>query len=432
MRFQYYLFDLDGTLTQSEEGITRCVAHALREMGQPVPDMDVLRRFIGPPLLDSFQRITGLSAEQAEEAIVIYRQRYTAVGWKENRVYAGIPRLLRSLKKHGAYVALASSKPEESCRRILDYFALTPLFDAVSAPGWGEKHADKAKLVRAALPAGADPARACMVGDRLFDMQGAKANGVAAVGALYGYGTRDELAEAGADAIFDSVYDMTDWLLDGDDVARGAFFSLEGTDGCGKTTQLQLLVDFLERTGNDPVITREPGGTPIAEQIRDVVLSVRNMGMSDACEALLYAASRAEHADKVIVPAMEAGRMVLSDRYVDSSIAYQGHGRELSEAFVRQINAWAMNRVMPDATIYLDMDPDAALRRRCAAGAPDRLESEQADFFRRVYDAYDALRRAEPDRFWSVNANQTPEQVHADVQAAVRRALERLDAAQRR
>ncbi|MDO4355636.1 MAG: dTMP kinase [Clostridia bacterium] len=429
MRFQYYLFDLDGTLTQSEEGITRSVAHALSTLGHPVPEMAVLKRFIGPPLLDSFQRITGLTPDEAAEAVRIYRERYAVVGWKENRVYAGIPRLLRSLKKHGAYVALASSKPEESCRKILDYFALTPLFDAISAPDWSEKHADKAKLVRSALPAGADPKRACMVGDRMFDMQGAKANEVVAIGALYGYGSREELLESGADQVFETVSDMTDWMLDGDSVARGAFLSLEGSDGSGKTTQLKLLVDYLERTGNDPVITREPGGTPIAEQIRQVILTVKNAGMSDACEALLYAASRAEHADKVIAPAVEAGRMVLSDRYVDSSIAYQGHGRELSGDFVRQINAWAMSRVMPDATIYLDMNPDAALKRRCAASEPDRMESEASDFFRRVYDGYDALRRAEPERFLSVDADQSPEDVHADVQAAVRTALKRLDAA---
>lgn len=429
MRFRYYLFDLDGTLTQSEEGITRCVAHALSAMGREVPEQAVLKRFIGPPLLDSFRRIIGLTEAEAAEAIRIYRERYAVVGWKENRVYAGIPRMLRSLKKHGAYIALASSKPEESCRKILDYFALSPLFDAISAPDWSEKHADKARLVRAAIPEGADPAEVCMVGDRLFDMQGAKANGVAAIGALYGYGSREELAESGADAIFAGVSDMTDWFLDGDDVARGAFFSLEGSDGCGKTTQLGLLTDYLERTGNDPVITREPGGTPIAEQIREVILSVKNAGMSAACEALLYAASRAEHADKVIAPAIASGRMVLSDRYVDSSIAYQGYGRELSAGFVRQINAWATNRVMPDATIYLDMDPDAALRRRCAASAPDRLELERAEFFRSVYDAYDVLRRAEPERFYSVNADQSPEAVHADVQDAVREALKRLDAA---
>jgi dTMP kinase len=216
-------------------------------------------------------------------------------------------------------------------------------------------------------------------------------------------------------------------MLDGDAPAKGIFLSLEGSDGCGKTTQLNLLSDYLKRLGGNIVLTREPGGTPIAEQIREIILSVKNAGMSDACEALLYAASRAEHVDKVIIPAIERGDMVLSDRFVDSSIAYQGFARELSEGFVRQINSWATDRIMPDATLFLDMDPDAALRRRCAAGEPDRLESEKNEFFRTVYNAYDAMRNADSERFYSVNADQSVEQVHEDVLAAVQKAFEDID-----
>lgn len=427
MRFKYYLFDLDGTLTESEEGITKSAAYALEKMGFPPMTQAELRKFIGPPLVDSFIRFCGMTDAQADEAVKYYRERYTTVGWKENIVYPGVPRMLRSLKKHGAYIALASSKPEASCRKILEYFALLPLFDHVSAPGFGEKDPGKATLITRAMPEGVDRSQVCMVGDRLFDMQGAKTVGVTAVGAGYGYGSRAELTENGADITFDDVDSMTDWLLDGDDPAEGIFLSLEGSDGCGKTTQLGLLTDYIKRLGGNVVLTREPGGTPIAEKIREIILSVENTGMSDACEALLYAASRAEHVDKVIIPAIRRGDMVLSDRFVDSSIAYQGFGRELSEEFVRQINNWATQRCMPDATLFLDMDPDAALRRRCAAGAPDRLESEKNEFFRTVYAAYDAMRHAEPERFYSVNADQTAEQVHADVLAAVRRALSDID-----
>lgn len=427
MRFRYYLFDLDGTLTESEEGITKSAAYALERMGFPAMTQEGLRRFIGPPLLDSFTRFCGMTEEQANEAIEHYRARYTTVGWKENIVYSGVPRLLRSLKKQGAYIALASSKPQPSCEKILAHFALLPLFDKISATSFHEKDPGKAALISRALPEGADPAEACMVGDRLFDMQGAKAVGVTAIGAEYGYGSHEELVDAGADITFTNMDDMTDWMLDGDEPARGIFLSLEGSDGCGKTTQLNLLADYLKRLGGNIVLTREPGGSPIAEQIRDVVLSVKNIGMSDACEALLYAASRAEHVDKVIIPAIRRGDMVLSDRFVDSSIAYQGHARELSEEFVRQINKWATDRIMPDATIFLDMDPDAALRRRCAAGEPDRLESEKNDFFRAVYGAYDEMRKAEPERFYSVNADQSEEAVHEDVLAAVREAMRRID-----
>lgn len=427
MRFKYYLFDLDGTLTESEEGITKSAAYALEKMGFPAMTQTELRKFIGPPLLDSFTRFCGMTPEQAEEAVAHYRARYTTVGWKENIVYSGVPRMLRSLKQHGAYIALASSKPAPSCEKILKYFGLLPLFDAISAPDFGMKDPGKAHLVACALPEGADPAEACMVGDRLFDMQGAKAVGVTAVGAEYGYGSREELMQAGADITFDNVDAMTDWMLDGDAPAKGIFLSLEGSDGCGKTTQLNLLSDYLKRLGGNIVLTREPGGTPIAEQIREIILSVMNAGMSDACEALLYAASRAEHVDKVIIPAIERGDMVLSDRFVDSSIAYQGFARELSEGFVRQINSWATDRIMPDATLFLDMDPDAALRRRCAAGEPDRLESEKNEFFRTVYNAYDAMRNADSERFYSVNADQSVEQVHEDVLAAVQKAFEDID-----
>ena len=427
MRFKYYLFDLDGTLTESEEGITKSAAYALEKMGFPAMTQAELRKFIGPPLLDSFTRFCGMSPEQAEEAVAHYRARYTTVGWKENIVYSGVPRMLRSLKQHGAYIALASSKPAPSCKKILKYFGLLPLFDAISAPDFGMKDPGKAHLVACALPEGVNPAEACMVGDRLFDMQGAKAVGVTAVGAEYGYGSREELMQAGADITFGDVNAMTDWMLDGDAPAKGIFLSLEGSDGCGKTTQLNLLSDYLKRLGGNIVLTREPGGTPIAEQIREIILSVKNAGMSDACEALLYAASRAEHVDKVIIPAIERGDMVLSDRFVDSSIAYQGFARELSEGFVRQINSWATDRIMPDATLFLDMDPDAALRRRCAAGEPDRLESEKNEFFRTVYNAYDAMRNADSERFYSVNADQSVEQVHEDVLAAVQKAFEDID-----
>lgn len=427
MRFRYYLFDLDGTLTESEEGITKSAAYALEKMGFPAMTQAELRKFIGPPLVDSFTRFCGMTPRQADEAVAHYRERYTAVGWKENIVYSGVPRLLRSLKQQGAYIALASSKPAPSCEKILKYFGLLPLFDKISATSFHEKDPGKAALISRALPEGADVREACMVGDRLFDMQGAKAVGVTAVGAEYGYGSREELTQAGADITFENVADMTDWMLDGDSPAKGIFLSLEGSDGCGKTTQLNLLSDYLRRLGGNIVLTREPGGTPIAEQIREVILSVKNTGMSDACEALLYAASRAEHVEKVIIPAIERGDMVLSDRFVDSSIAYQGFGRELSEEFVRQINSWATDKIMPDATIFLDMDPDAALRRRCAAGEPDRLESEKNEFFRTVYRAYDGMRRAEPDRFWSVNADQSVDEVHEDVLLAVQQAFEAID-----
>ena len=213
--FDAVLFDLDGTLTESGEGIVRSAAHALRKLGAPTLSEDILRRFVGPPLLESFMRYGGLTEARALRAVELYRERYLDVGWKENRVYPGIPELLAELKTRGARVILASSKPELSCRRVLDYFGLLAHFDAVCAIRWDEHHADKAEIVRRALSELPGGLRACMVGDRRYDMEGARANGVFALGVSYGYGSREELEAAGADAVADTVEDLRG-ILTGD------------------------------------------------------------------------------------------------------------------------------------------------------------------------------------------------------------------------
>ena len=185
-RFDAVLFDLDGTLTESGLGITKSVAHALDALGAAALPEETLRKFVGPPLLESFMRYAGLSEAQALEAVAKYRERYFTVGWKENRVYPGIALLVRGLKKRGVKVVLASSKPETSCIKILDYFGLAPYFDGVCAIQPDEHHADKAEIVARALkdlPAGS---RACMVGDRIYDIEGARANGIFSIGAAYG------------------------------------------------------------------------------------------------------------------------------------------------------------------------------------------------------------------------------------------------------
>ena len=146
------------------------------------------------------------------------------------------------------------------------------------------------------------------------------------------------------------------------------------------------------------MLTREPGGCPISERIREVILSLDSKGMSAECEALLYAASRVEHVREVIEPALKCGKIVICDRFLDSSIAYQAYGRELGEDFIRQINAPATRRALPDLTLLLEVDR-AESRRRMAQGAPlDRLEIEQEDFFARVQAGYDALAQARADR----------------------------------
>lgn len=167
---------------------------------------------------------------------------------------------------------------------------------------------------------------------------------------------------------------------------RGIFITVEGGDGAGKSTQLANIKAYMEERGISAVFTREPGGTEIAEKIREIILDPANEGMEDLTEALLYAASRAEHVRKIIAPALEDGLTVVCDRYVDSSIAYQGYGRGLGEV-VEMINAPAINGYVPDLTIFLDLDPEIAMNRISNRGH-DRLETEGSSFHERVHQGY--------------------------------------------
>ena len=425
MKYNCYLFDFDGTVADTGEGIRRSVAYALEKLGRPALGEDVLNRFIGPPLHDSFVTYAHMTDEEAEEAIRVYRERYVDVGLYESRVYPGMARLLRALHGRGAYVAIASAKPQFMLERVTEHFGLRDCFDAIVGTGLGRHSADKRDLLLAALPEGADRSRACMVGDRCFDIEAARALGMAAVGADFGYSLPGELAGAGADVVFSGVGEMSEWLLDGA-MPRGLFVSLEGSDGCGKSTQIAMLRDWLEARGYEVTLSREPGGCPISERIREIILSLDSRGMSAECEALLYAASRVEHVREVIEPALKMGKIVICDRFLDSSIAYQAYGRELGEAFIRQINAPAVKAVTPDVTLLLEVDR-AAARARMAQGAPlDRLELEKEDFFARVQQGYDRLAQAEPGRVVRIDASRSIGEVFAQVRSAVDAALGRL------
>jgi dTMP kinase len=195
----------------------------------------------------------------------------------------------------------------------------------------------------------------------------------------------------------------------------GLFVTIEGIDRSGKTTQARRLVDAL---GDDALLVREPGGTPAGERIRDLVKDP-DADISARTEALLFAAARAELVDAVIRPALEDRRVVVSDRYLDSSLAYQGHARGLGEDEVRRLNEWATGGLRPDLTVLLRIDPaDAAAR----AGAGDRFEDEGLDLQRRVADAYEQLAAAAPERWQVIDATRSEDQVHADVVALVERA----------
>jgi dTMP kinase len=203
-------------------------------------------------------------------------------------------------------------------------------------------------------------------------------------------------------------------------VRHGAFVVFEGGDGAGKSTQIRLLRSVVERAGRDAVVTREPGGTPIGEGVREVLLSRSSDAMSDRAEALLYAAARAQHVDEVIRPALEKGAVVLCDRYVDSSIVYQGQGRRLGQRAVADLNAWATGGLRPDLVVLLDVDPDEGLRRASEHGsAPDRLEAAGADFHRAVASAYRRLAEADPEHYLVLDASRPVEQVHREVREAV-------------
>jgi dTMP kinase len=192
----------------------------------------------------------------------------------------------------------------------------------------------------------------------------------------------------------------------------GLFVTFEGIDRSGKTTQARLLADAL---GSRALAVREPGGTEAGERIR-AILKDPAVELSPRAEALLFAAARAELVEQVIRPALEQGRVVISDRFLDSSLAYQGGARGLGIDEVGRINAFALGGLSPDLTLLLDLDPEAAAAR---AGEADRFEDEGAALQRRVLDAYEELVAAEPERWRRIDASRAPEDVHADVLAAV-------------
>ena len=407
----WVLFDLDGTLTQSEEGIWNCAKYAAEKMGFPQPDAATLRKFIGPPLEYSFSTYMGMTKEQTVEAIRFYRERYTTVGMYENRVYPGVRVMIRTLLKAGAKLGIVTGKPAYPTGKILEHFGLDRFLTTVVCATDG--HAEKEHLIRQALPE--DAGEVWMVGDRCFDMEGGVKAGVHTLGAAYGYGSEEELRESGAERIAKTPREILDILCPETAPERGAFLTVEGPDGSGKGTQIKQLADTLDRWGYEVVHSREPGGTPIGEKIRDILLDRENAGMTDETEALLYAASRAQHVREKIRPAVAEGKVVLCDRFLDSSVAYQGGGRKLGIDEVLAINAPAVDGTAPDLTVYLDIDHRKAMARRCAASEPDRLEMEDERFHARVEDGYHELISRDPGRFVVVNAERTREEISKEI-----------------
>ncbi|MGH2808625.1 MAG: dTMP kinase, partial [Actinomycetota bacterium] len=196
----------------------------------------------------------------------------------------------------------------------------------------------------------------------------------------------------------------------------GYFVVFEGGEGAGKTTQMSAFVRWLEARGEDIVTTREPGGTKIGARIRETLLDPEMKDMDPRTEALLYAADRAQHVADVIRPALDAGKIVVSDRFVDSSLAYQGLARGLGLDEIYRISEWATGGVMPDVVFYLQVDPEKGLER--VPNEKDRIEQEDGDFHERVDRAYRDLADHFPERFVVVDASASPDEVHKAVIAA--------------
>ena len=198
---------------------------------------------------------------------------------------------------------------------------------------------------------------------------------------------------------------------------KGKFIAFEGCEGAGKSTQMRLLSEYLKEKNIPHTVTREPGGGEISEEIRKVILNGKFTAMTDECEALLYAAARVQHLADTVSPALARGETVLCDRYIFSSYAYQGYGRGLDMRFLRDINRYAAENFMPDATLFLDIPPANAFERKHGADENDRIEQAGEQFHRRVYEGYLALAEEYPETFIRVDCSGTKYQTAEKIAA---------------
>lgn len=206
---------------------------------------------------------------------------------------------------------------------------------------------------------------------------------------------------------------------------RGLFITTEGTDGSGKTTQIKLLESYLKDKGFEIVVTREPGGTSIGEKIRSIILDPGNAEMSYITEMMLYASARAQLVNELIKPSLAQGKVVICDRFIDSSYVYQGFGRNIDIEIIEKVNSIALDGILPDITLFFDIDPSIALERRIKSTGADRIEQEKMDFHNKVYEGYKKLVSKYPDRIKAIESNRSIEEIFLDVKANIDRILER-------
>ena len=201
---------------------------------------------------------------------------------------------------------------------------------------------------------------------------------------------------------------------------KGKFVTFEGCEGVGKSRQLQLLESYLQNNNIEYYLTREPGGTTVSEQIRSVILDGKNVSMTYECEALLYAAARVQLLKEVVKPRLDNGELVLCDRYIDSSLAYQGYARGLGVDFVEKINDYAVKNFMPDYTVFLSLPPKEAFKRKGGVDGNDRLELSGMEFHEKVYGGYLKLAEKYKERFIVIDASGSKEQTHAKIIEALK------------
>jgi len=202
-------------------------------------------------------------------------------------------------------------------------------------------------------------------------------------------------------------------------VKPGKFITLEGSEGCGKTTNMAYIEQLLEEADIELVVTREPGGTPLGETIREILLDSRQTAMSEDTELMLMFAARAQHMHEKIRPALDAGKWVLCDRFVDATYAYQGGGRGISMERIGRLDSWVLNGFKPELTLYLDIGVAQGLKRAEARAELDRFEKEKIDFFERVRSGYLNRVEAEPERFRVVDASEPLEQVQHSIKSHI-------------
>ncbi len=203
---------------------------------------------------------------------------------------------------------------------------------------------------------------------------------------------------------------------------QGKFITIEGCEGVGKSTQLALLKEYFDKNGIEAVFTREPGGTDIAEKIRGIILDANNKELTPVTELLLYAAARRQHTEEKIIKALGEGKVVVCDRYADSTVAYQGYARNLDKQLIDELNSIAMADVKIDLTLFLDLPPMLGFARKGGADKNDRLENEKLDFHQRVYEGYLAIAQKNQDRVVKIDSSKNVDEVFSQIVSAMQKA----------